>query len=52
MPQPRAQPNEPTQKTPKGLTIPIPTREEYLRNLEKVAPKPEPPEVDEKCKES
>jgi hypothetical protein len=28
----------PTQKTEKGLEIPIPTREEYLRNLEKVAP--------------
>lgn len=34
---------EPTQKTPKGLTILVPTREEFLRNLEKVAPplKPE-----------
>jgi hypothetical protein len=37
-------PPEPTQKTPKGLEIPVPTREEFFRNLEKVAPpvKPQP----------
>lgn len=28
----------PTQKTPKGKEIPIPTREEFVRNLDKVAP--------------
>ena len=28
---------EPSQKTPKGLEIPIPTREEVLGNLKKVA---------------
>lgn len=27
-----------TQRTPKGAEIPIPTREEFLRNLAKVAP--------------
>jgi hypothetical protein len=43
-------PEEPTQTTEKGLTIPVPTRKEFLRNLEKVAPKPEPPKVDEKRK--
>ena len=41
---------EPTQTTEKGLTIPVPSREEFLRNLEKVAPKPAPVEVDEKRK--
>jgi hypothetical protein len=33
-------PAEPTQTTPKGLTIPVPSREDFIRNLEKVAPKP------------
>jgi hypothetical protein len=37
----------PMQVTEAGLEIPIPTREEFLRNIEKVAPKPvkhpEPP---------
>jgi len=33
---------EPTQTTEKGLEIPFPTREEYLRNLARVAPKPKP----------
>lgn len=31
----------PTQMTEAGLEIPIPTREDFLRNLEKVAPQPE-----------
>jgi hypothetical protein len=39
---------EPTQTTLKGLKIPVPTREEFLRNLEKVAP-PVPP-ADESVK--
>jgi hypothetical protein len=34
---------EPKQTTPKGLEIPVPTREEWERNMAKVAPKPEPP---------
>lgn len=42
---------EPTQTTEKGLKIPVPTREEFLRNLEKVAPKPAPPEVDKQRKD-
>jgi len=29
--------DEPTQHTPKGAEIPVPTREEVLRDLEKVA---------------
>lgn len=29
--------DEPTQHTPKGAEIPIPTREQVLRDLEKVA---------------
>jgi hypothetical protein len=32
----------PTQVTEAGLEIPIPTRDAFLRNLEAVAPKPEP----------
>lgn len=28
---------EPTQETPEGHTIPVPTREDVLRDLEKVA---------------
>jgi hypothetical protein len=30
--------SEPTQTTPKGLKVPVPTREEFLRNMDKVAP--------------
>jgi hypothetical protein len=29
--------NEPTQETPGGATIPVPTRDQVLRDLEKVA---------------
>ena len=32
----------PTQMTEKGLEIPIPARDDFVRNLEKVAPRPEP----------
>jgi hypothetical protein len=35
---------EPTQTTPKGLEIPVPTREEFLRNMETVAPPVQPEE--------
>lgn len=31
------------QPTPKGLEIPVPTREEFLRNMDKVAPPVAPP---------
>ncbi len=31
---------EPSEKTPKGLEVPIPTRQEFLRNLGKVAKVP------------
>ena len=31
---------EPSEKTGKGLEVPIPTREEFLRNLGKVAKVP------------
>lgn len=36
----------PTQTTEAGLEIPIPTREDFLRNLETVAP-PEPSKLDD-----
>ncbi len=39
-----------TQTTPKGLEVPVPTREEFLRNMDKVAPslrRDEPERVDE-----
>ena len=29
------------QRTDKGLTIPVPKRDDFLRNMRKVAPKPE-----------
>lgn len=32
------EPNEPTQRTEKGLEIPIPTREDFMRTLQKVIP--------------
>jgi hypothetical protein len=31
------EPEQPTQETPEGHTIPVPTREDVLRDLEKVA---------------
>ena len=31
------EPDEPTQETPQGHTIPVPTREAVMRDLEKVA---------------
>lgn len=30
-------PGEPTEKTPKGFEVPIPKREDFLRNLKKIA---------------
>ena len=39
---PKDEKDQPKQTTPKGLTIPIPKRDEFIRNLEKVAPKPKP----------
>ena len=44
---PKDKPKQPTQTTDKGLTIPVPSREEFIRNLEKVAPKPDPSRPDE-----
>jgi hypothetical protein len=35
---------EPTQTTPTGVEIPVPTRDAFLRDLRKVAPPVEPPE--------
>ena len=37
---------QPTQKTPKGAEIPVPTREAFFRDLRKVAP-PDKPQQDE-----
>ena len=30
-------PSEPTEQTPKGLTVPVPSRERFFANLKKVA---------------
>ena len=37
----------PTQLTDAGLEIPIPTRDDFIENLEKVAPRPQPVEQEE-----
>lgn len=39
--------HEPKQTTPKGVEIPIPTRDAVLHDLAKVAPPVEPPRDDE-----
>jgi hypothetical protein len=33
----RRKPSELTEKTPKGLTVPVPSRERFFANLKKVA---------------
>jgi hypothetical protein len=38
---------EPTQETPEGHTIPVPTRQDVFRDLRKVARAPEPPDEDD-----
>lgn len=45
MPYPVGMPDqESKQTTPKGLEIPVPTRDEFIRNLDKIAPEaPQPP---------
>jgi hypothetical protein len=40
--------DEPTQTTPKGAEIPIPTRDAFLRDLAKVVPPAPEGETDEK----
>lgn len=35
---------EATERTPKGLTIPVPKRDDFIANLKKTAPKVEPPD--------
>jgi hypothetical protein len=35
--------SEPMQTTPKGVEIPVPKREDFLRDLKKVAPPAKPP---------
>ena len=37
----------PTQKTPHGLEIPVPTREAFFGNMEKVALPPAKPDADD-----
>lgn len=37
----------PTQNTDQGYEIPVPSREDFLSNLDRVAPKPAPPDSDE-----
>ena len=39
---------EPRQTTEKGLEIPVPTRDEFLRDLRKVAPPAKPAEASKK----
>jgi hypothetical protein len=34
---PKAQTNEPTEKTPQGYTVPVPKRADVLANLKKLA---------------
>jgi len=38
---------QPTQTTSKGLAIPVPSRDEFIENLGKVAPKPGPSRPDD-----
>ena len=39
---PKDEKDQPTEKTPTGLTVPVPKRNEFFGNLKKAA-KPEPP---------
>jgi hypothetical protein len=34
---PKRQPDEPTEKTPQGFTVPVPKRADVLANLKKLA---------------
>ena len=45
MPKDKKQPAD--QTTDKGLTIPVPSRDEFIRNIAKVAPKPDPSRPDD-----
>lgn len=42
------EPSEPTQTTPKGAEIPIPTRDAFLRDLEKASRPDDEPERPER----
>jgi hypothetical protein len=46
MPDPK--PDEPKQTTPKGLEIPVPSRDAFLRDLTKVAKPAKPDDADGK----
>lgn len=37
----KQKPDQPTQKTPQGHEIPVPTRKQVFRDLEKVAKRPQ-----------
>jgi hypothetical protein len=39
----KSTPSEPTEKTPKGLTVPVPSRDRFFANLKKVAKVRKPP---------
>lgn len=41
-------PEAPTQTTEKGLEVPVPTREDFLRNMDKVSPPIKPKPNDER----
>ena len=42
------QPGDEKQETDKGLTIPVPERKDFLRDLGKVAPKPRESEQEQR----
>jgi hypothetical protein len=41
------QPEQPTERTPKGLEVPVPPREDFFANLRKVAEPHKPVPMDE-----
>jgi hypothetical protein len=41
------QKDQPSEQTPKGLTVPVPKRDEFFGNLKKVAEPDKPVEADE-----
>lgn len=47
MPGARKESDRPTERTPKGLEVPVPKRGEFFDNLKKIAkPKPKPSATD------
>ncbi|HST33982.1 MAG TPA: hypothetical protein VLJ80_10760 [Solirubrobacteraceae bacterium] len=48
---PKDKPEQPTEQTPKGLTVPVPKRETFFDNLKKVA-KPDKKSAADKPKQT